>query len=174
MSDNIVRRSPSMMLLIAILASLLLVAGCTLGGTGEAGSQGAQGETGLQGETGPEGPPGSQGDTGADGEKGETGDAGPEGEQGEEGPPGISGYERITKTSLMNSVGSKIETADCAPGKNVLGGGATYTVSFEIVEVEILTSFPPNPTSWTATASEIVESGDSWQLHVFVICANVE
>jgi hypothetical protein len=39
--------------------------------------------------------------------------------------------------------------------------------------VAITTSYLANTTTWTASAREVVASGDDWGLNVVVVCATV-
>lgn len=103
------------------------------------------------------------------GSKGDTGGT------GSQGVPGLSSVERITVTSVTDSISPKVVTATCPAGKKVVGDGweniGAPLVSLGIIVDEVV----PNAalTSVTVTAREIQATGLDWSTRVFAICANV-
>jgi hypothetical protein len=98
------------------------------------------------------------------------GPTGPAGPAGPAGPPGLSGLERVESTSAINTIVTKTQTTACPAGKKLLGGGARLNPV--LAQVAIQTSFPDNDNIYRATAREIVNTGATWSLTVFAVCAN--
>jgi hypothetical protein len=94
---------------------------------------------------------------------------GPTGPAGPAGPPGLSGLERVESTSATNTINSKTQTMACPAGKRLLGGGARLNPI--LTQVAIQTSFPDNDNVYRVTAREIVNTGATWSLTVFAVCA---
>lgn len=120
---------------------------------------------------GPQGPPGLPGPQGPQG---------PEGPVGPQGPPGMSGYEAVTVCDPANCAGNLNDTkaaiAECPPGKNAIGGGASVDI-LPVVALNTSQAFPlaaAFPTGWLARAHEEPPDNISeWTLEVTVICATV-
>lgn len=69
----------------------------------------------------------------------------------------------------------KTITAQCAGGKQVIGGGARVTGA-EVATVAVIESVPATNseskrTGWTATAAEIAPEAKSWAVEAVAICA---
>jgi hypothetical protein len=97
----------------------------------------------------------------------------PRGAQGPAGPPGpgVSGLERRSDASSLDSTNSKSVTATCPSGKRVLGGGARVTGD-AAANVAITESYPESALDrWIAVGRESDETGNSWQLTAYAICA---
>jgi len=103
-------------------------------------------------QTGPQGAPGVPGLNGTNGANGTN---------GTNGTNGVSGYEVV---SAFGSPGGGPVTAQCPPGKRVLGGGAGSTRPLEF-------SFPTNNN--TAWVVGIIDSPPGGSASAFAICANV-
>lgn len=143
------------------------------GPQGTPGSPGAPGAPGPAGPQGPAGPKGSQGAKGATGPKGAPGAPGAKGAEGPQGPPGLSGIEIVTGKSVNDSSFSKAASAKCPASKHVLGGGAYAMDSLNLAAV--VGDGPANGgKAWLGYAREVLGSNpQSWQLHVYAICATV-
>ena len=172
----------------AVMASGVLLSACAgRGATGPQGSDGTQGEqgsngtpgtTGQPGSAGPQGPAGPTGPTGPQGAKGPAGPAGaqgaagPAGAQGPVGPAGVSGYgtATTTQTFVLNNSGPAPVTVQvsCPSGKNVLGGGFSFSDNTNLAQVTS-TSYPFNSTTWTVTVASdhVVPLTET----VYAICA---
>jgi hypothetical protein len=154
------------------------------GGKGDAGPQGLKGDAGPKGAEGPKGDTGPQGPTGLQGPQGPTGpkgDAGPQGSQGQkgdagsqgtQGSAGLSGLDIVTATSATDSTTPKSATATCTGGRVAIGGGAEISGTGSNVAA-LTTSTRKSNVSWTASAAEIVNTGNPWTISATVICANV-
>jgi hypothetical protein len=102
-----------------------------------------------------------------------------QGPAGQDGQDGVSGYERVSTSSDLDSNGDKTVWVFCPAGKSVLGGGAgvygEYSDGGQVIidGVALVQNHPFNTYGWSARASEFVAVGDAWQLHVWAICADV-
>jgi len=103
------------------------------------------------------------------GPKGERGEKGERGGKGDQGAPGISERQVISTTTALNSTSPKFLEANCPPGKQPLGGGA----SVDFFLAAALTRSTPTGTGWAATAHEAVASTSPWSLQLSLICAKV-
>jgi len=88
---------------------------------------------------------------------------------------GLSGYEVVTESTGSDSSSVKSVTAQCPPGKMVIGGGARI---FGSISGTALTTSgpegpPSEPTEWFATALEVAPNSQDWGLRVDVFCATV-
>jgi hypothetical protein len=110
-----------------------------------------------------------QGPQGAQGPAGPVGPAGPAGPQG---PAGATGLQTVFTTSPVDSTSTRTLTAACPSGKVAIGGGVSAT-PVNTPGVAITTSYLANPTTWTASAREVVATADDWGLNVVVICATI-
>jgi hypothetical protein len=126
-----------------------------MGPTGATGAKGATGATGPAGPTGPTGPTGPsgvgiQGPTGATGAQGATGPTGPT------GPAGPSNYASITTVTGAGptGTGSANDTATCASGHYVLGGGCATLNYLKISE-------PSGNNAWSCTAEQDVDDASA-------------
>ena len=93
------------------------------------------------------------------------------GPPGPPGPPGISGYEIVVVESDVNSDDFKSVSADCSPGKSIMGGGARVVISGGSVSFVSIIESRPVGANWSATAVET--SGGTavdWHLEVRAIC----
>jgi hypothetical protein len=122
--------------------------------------------------SGKKGPPGAPG---AQGLPGEPGEPGPPGEPGLPGPPGLSNYLRVEgDPSAQGQALSKEVNATCPNGTKALGGG--YDIPFvspsgSLAEINVYMNQPTSDTVWTVGAAD--NSGSSWSIQAFVICATV-
>ena len=145
------------------------------------GDQGATGDKGPTGDEGPPGPAGTTGATGPTGPTGPTGAKGPTGDQGPAGPTGasaISGWERVAgTTSATDSNEPKGSTANCSPGKKVLGGGYNVTSGTLSTDdrgsINFYANNPIDDDSWQVIAGEEDDINTTWQIQAYAICANV-
>jgi hypothetical protein len=113
---------------------------------------------------GPQGPTGATGAAGTNGVDGATGPTGPT------GPQGISGVAIFSNASASNSTSSKTITATCGGvTTQVLGGG--FVISGGGSDVVPIVSYPASNTTWTVTALENDNTGSSWAVTAYVICA---
>lgn len=76
---------------IALVATLLIVTGCSEGSAGPPGPTGPPGPEGEPGQSGSPGATGDQGQRGGQGLRGFAGERGPQGPPGERGPQGVPG-----------------------------------------------------------------------------------
>jgi hypothetical protein len=102
--------------------------------------------------------------------QGPKGDKGDKGSKGDPGPPGVSAREIVTASSASDSTNLKQLRPACPTGKVPLGGGAFINGS--VGGTALISSFP-SLSGWVATAQEAVATGNSWSLHVTLICAKV-
>lgn len=108
------------------------------------------------------GPPGPHGDKGDKGDKGDAGAA---------GAPGLSGLQVVSGNSNSDSQALKTLGIDCPTGKKAIGGGAVQNAAGD--PIAIINSSPKGDTGWTGQAREMVGTGASWSMSVYVVCANV-
>jgi hypothetical protein len=106
------------------------------------------------------------------GPQGPAGAAGPAGPAGPQGAAGATGLQSVFTTSAVDSTATRTLTASCPSGKVALGGGVSAT-PLNTPGVAITTSYLANSTTWTASAREVVATGDDWGLNVVVICATI-
>ena len=118
------------------------------GPTGATGPEGPQGPAGPEGPTGATGPEGPQGPVGPEGPTGATGPEGPQGLVGPEGPTGLTAWERVTNTIVCSGNTTVTCTATCSTGKQILGGGVSYSASTTWV---VNQSYPLDGSNWIAT-----------------------
>jgi hypothetical protein len=111
------------------------------------------------GAKGPTGPQGSQGDPGQNGAPGSP------------GAPGLSGYQRVEVILASDSTTSKNLTADCPPGKLVLGGGATIFGGGG--NAYIVTSAPTGNSTYQAATRTVNGASVDHGLVVYAVCADV-
>ena len=148
---------------------------------GPAGERGPRGLTGLRGAKGETGDQGPKGDTGDQGPKGDTGDQGPKGDTGDQGPPGVSNYQIVTNNLTNQSLaagGETIQTASCAVGKRLLGGGGLVRGASGRWLVgssgPASNTADPDPTTWTVawenTSGSTITAANQ---EVYAICATV-
>ena len=137
------------------------------GPTGATGPEGPQGPVGPEGPTGATGPEGPQGLVGPEGPTGATGPEGPQGLVGPEGPTGLTAWERVTNTIVCSGNTTVTCTATCSTGKQILGGGVSYSASTTWV---VNQSYPLDGSNWIAT---LTRSGGSSTAIVttYAICA---
>ena len=137
------------------------------GPTGATGPEGPQGLVGPEGPTGATGPEGPQGLVGPEGPTGATGPEGPQGLVGPEGPTGLTAWERVTNTIVCSGNTTVTCTATCSTGKQILGGGVSYSASTTWV---VNQSYPLDGSNWIAT---LTRSGGSSTAIVttYAICA---
>jgi hypothetical protein len=98
--------------------------------------------------------------------------AGPAGPAGPQGPPGLSALQTVFTTGAINSTATRTLTAACPSGKLAIAGGVSVTPT-NAPGVAVSTSYLANPTTWTASAREVVGTGTNWGLNVVVVCAVV-
>ena len=114
---------------------------------------------------------------------GPPGPAGPPGEQGPPGVPGLVGYEVVdAKFQIGDLVPNRLEghTAECPPGKKVLGGGG-YLLSWVDslndwvrVGVPVHMSEPWGERGWSFAVMNLQTSPvNNVEFHVVAICADV-
>ena len=106
------------------------------------------------------------------GPQGPAGPTGPAGPAGPQGAAGATGLQTVFTTSAVDSTATRTLAAACPSGKVALGGGV-YATPVNTPGVAITTSYLANPTTWTASAREVVATADDWGLNVVVICAAV-
>jgi len=113
------------------------------------------GPQGIQGEIGPQGPQGEIGPAGAAGPQGDT---------------GLTAWERKTETCTQNTTAITC-TATCSEGKQVLGGGASYSSA---QTWQTVLSYPPTDSSWTASLVKTTGGGSAAQITVttYALCAS--
>ncbi len=120
----------------------------------------------------PAGPQGPQGPKGADGPQG------PKGADGPQGSAGVSGYERISRLGSPSDNQRAGSSAQCPPGKRLLGGGFSAFVFGSTgggsnVPVRVLNNWPPTETIWNV----FVEfdgpppSGSHYRVEASALCA---
>jgi hypothetical protein len=127
---------------------------------------------------GPQGPPGPQGPAGPQGPKGDQGAQGPAGAAGtagSAGSPGIAGLEIVEAETVRDDANGKDLYVSCPPGKQLLGGGATWTGSATTYGPFLLASTPDDADTWRVYAREIPGYPDpnTWGIRARVICAVV-
>lgn len=83
---------------------------------------------------------------------------------------GISGYEINQTISSINPINNELSvTADCSPGKKVIGGGGRESLDLVIVD-----SYPDTQVAWTvAWEKRAGAPSGSVGVTVFAICAEV-
>ncbi len=86
-----------------------------------------------------------KGDTGEQGIQGVKGDTG---EQGIQGDTGLTAWERVTNTIVCSGNTTVTCTATCSTGKQILGGGVSYSASTTWV---VNQSYPLDGSNWIAT-----------------------
>ena len=96
----------------------------------------------------------------------------PKRDKGDPGAPGISGWERVTAESAIDSVTSKTVVAQCPAGKKVIGGG-TLILSALVSGPAIVRSGAEGETAWLGQGREINGTGSNWRVVVHAICATV-
>src|SRR5436190_1555511 len=142
------------------------------GATGAQGPPGPAGPPGAPGATGAQGPPGPAGPQGAPGAPGAPGPAGPQ------GPAGVSGWQLVLSppvliSSTLFSPGEGQASADCPPGKLVLGGGWNTDPSKGSAEFSRPTDlFGVLGAGWTTRVFVPAAQGDTL-LTVYAICGFV-
>ena len=87
----------------------------------------------------------------------------------------VPDYEVVTQLTGSDSSSVKSMTAECPPGKMVIGGGARI---FGSISGTSLTASgpegpPSEPNEWFATALEVAPNSQDWGLRIDVFCANV-
>lgn len=120
---------------------------------------------------------------GPTGPKGAKGATGPKGSQG---IPGLSGLERKAALSADNSESPKSAVATCAAGKQAISGGYDISggknpnekpggLANVLVDVEIPSTPSPGSTgSYFVEAWEEEATAETWNITVYVLCADVE
>jgi hypothetical protein len=85
------------------------------------------------------------------------------------------GLERVTATGTSDSTTFKAAFASCSDGKRVIGGGGDIVHGNGRVAFESLTpaDFPGVQTEFIASAHEIGDAPDDWQLTAYALCALV-
>ena len=106
------------------------------------------------------------------GPQGLQGPQGPAGPAGPAGASGATGLQPLFTTSPIDSTSTRTLTASCPSGKVALGGGVAASPA-NTPGVAITTSYLANATTWTASAREVVATGDDWGLNVVVVCATI-
>jgi hypothetical protein len=81
---------------------------------------------------------------------------------------GLTGWERVSTTSASDSNDKAGITTDCTGGNKLLGGGCSISVNDG--EVSITTTAPADDDTWTCSAAEDGNFGDSWTLTAYAIC----
>ena len=108
---------------------------------------------------------------------GPKGDKGDKGEKGAQGPSGLTGLERITTTSVENSVSPKSATASCPAGKKVVGTGFENTGALEPGEIKKITTDEVVPNSNLSSVTVVTYEADAtalnWNTRVYAICATI-
>jgi hypothetical protein len=102
---------------------------------------------------------------------------GPAGPVGPAGPPGISGYE-VRERLRIPAVNFQIQTLQCGPGKQAIGGGAEALGEYAIL-VRSGPRFDPASKTWNGWVAvgrnehdNPLPSPGSLSLNLWVICAN--
>jgi hypothetical protein len=103
---------------------------------------------------------------------GPQGPAGPAGAAGPQGPPGLTGLQTVFTTGAIDSTTTRTLTATCPSGKLAISGGVSL-IPVNAPGVALSASYLANPTTWTASAREVVATGSDWGLNVVVVCAVV-
>jgi hypothetical protein len=144
---------------------------CSKGETALAWSQvGPQGPQGAQGPQGPNGIPGPLGPQGPQGPQGSQGPQGPLGPQGYQGPPGgLSGLVRVQTDSPFDFIATKEVHADCPAGKQIVGGG--YTFSYGGPTVPIRDNVPSiGLNAWYVSGTNY--DNTNWSVSAIALCAD--
>jgi hypothetical protein len=121
-----------------------------------------------------------QGIPGTAGARGEPGQPGQPGQPGAPGAPGVSGREIVSVSSDMSSSSDKLDAAICPAGKLVIGSGARISGALSggfpnsVANVVLTGVWPSDDNIVSASAAERPATDQSWQLHVYAICANVQ
>jgi len=150
------------------------------GPVGPAGADGAQGPVGAAGPQGPQGDPGAAGAQGPTGPAGPQGATGATGSQGPQGPAGPSGSTLVQDGLGASTVANApvnttfSDTATCAAGKTLLGGGGSLAVtSGQSRRVGTVASYPSSTTVWTVTGVVITAlgSGVTARATAYALCS---
>jgi hypothetical protein len=80
----------------------------------------------------------------------------------------LTGYERVTATSVSNSTDKSI-SIDCSTGKKLLGGGGITSNA----EIYLYASYPIDDDTWTVSAGEDGNVNSNWTVTVWAICATI-
>jgi hypothetical protein len=83
----------------------------------------------------------------------------------------VSGWERLSATSINNNTSPKTITRDCSAGKKLLGGGAS--VAGATLNLAIASSGPVDDDTWSVTVNEANSENGSWSVTAWVICGVV-
>jgi hypothetical protein len=147
-------------------------------GAGQMGPTGATGVVGVNGTAGQMGPTGATGSgssgggvTGPTGATGLDGPTGSTGSAGAAGVNGISGWEKIIGAETEDSTSEKTATADCTPGKKVIGGGFQTNNRSVSGEVAIVENAPLDDDTWEVIGFNDTTASSSYSLRAVVICA---
>ena len=86
----------------------------------------------------------------------------------------VRNYHFDTQYSATDSSSTKSLTVNCPSPSKALGGGVSTSGAFGSVGItESLPSGGPPTTGWTGSAREVVDTGETWQLRVDVICGEI-
>jgi hypothetical protein len=91
--------------------------------------------------------------------------------KGDPGTPGVSGLAIVQVSSEADSDNFKAAVARCPSGKKLIGGGAG--IGAPANDVALNASLPADDTEWTAIASEVNPTTQSWSVAARAICATV-
>ena len=177
MEESLKRRLFAIGAIIATLAIILSLAGCSVqgaagpkGSTGAQGPQGATGAQGPQGETGLQGPKGliTTGVTGEKGAKGDTGVAGPQGVKGDTGVQGPGGSGPQGATGAVGATGATGATGAAGP-QGIAGpvgpAGPAGLSGYELIISPVMQFAAGGWAGWSAPAGKVVLGGGVFGVH---------
>jgi len=113
-------------------------------------------------------PAGARGPAGPTGAQGDPGQAGA---PGTPGAPGLSGYQQVVASEAASSSSVHTLTADCPPGKVVVGGGARVFSGEGSAFID--ESYPDSNTSFYGETRTVSGAAVNHGIVVVAVCAEV-